>query len=144
VVFHPTLKGKRGRAVEFSNVLHVPQLRNNLVAVLYLTRRSSIDVHINASCMSFSRSKGPPLFIATIDEHNAAFLDGVTEPITEYASPATTVPLEIALWHHRLAHHNLTDVKVLIEHKLISTVIAHWGVTDPYCQSCSLCCMTNT
>jgi hypothetical protein len=113
VVFHPTLEGKRGRAVEFSNILHVPQLRNNLLAVLYLTRRSSFDVHINATHMSFSRSNGPPLFVAPINEHNAAFLDGVTEAITEYASPATTVPLDLALWHRRLAHHNLTDVKVL-------------------------------
>jgi len=38
VVFHPTLEGRRGRVVEFSNVLHVPKLRNNLLAVLYLTR----------------------------------------------------------------------------------------------------------
>jgi len=98
VVFHPTLEGKRGRAVEFLNVLHVPQLRNNLLAVLYLTRHSSIDVHINARQMSFSRSHGPPLFVAPINQHNAAFLDGVTEPITEYASPATTVPLDLALW----------------------------------------------
>ena len=29
VVFHPNLEGKRGRAVEFSNVLHVPHLCNN-------------------------------------------------------------------------------------------------------------------
>jgi hypothetical protein len=63
VVFHPTLEGKRGRAVEFSNVLHIPQLRNNLFAVLYLTRRSFFDVHINATHMSFSRSNGPPLFV---------------------------------------------------------------------------------
>jgi hypothetical protein len=75
VVFHPTLEGKRGRAVEFSNVLHVPQLRNNLLAVLYLTRRSSFDVHINATHMSFSRSNGPPLFVAPINEHNVRQLD---------------------------------------------------------------------
>jgi len=99
VVFLPTLEGKRGRAVEFFNVLHVPQLRNNLLAVLYLTRRSSIDVHIKSIHMSFSHSKGPPLFVAPINQHNAVFLDGVTEPITEYASPTTTVPLDLALWH---------------------------------------------
>jgi transposase InsO family protein len=137
VVFHPTLEGKRGRAVEFSNVLHVPQLRNNLLAVLYLTRRSSFDVHINATHMSFSRSNGPPLFVAPINEHNAAFLDGVTEAITEYASPATTVPLDLALWHRRLAHHNLTDVKALIERKLVTGMqLDVKTAPDPLCEPC--------
>jgi len=99
VLFHPTLEEKRGRVVEFSNILHVPQLQNNLLAVLYLTCQSSIDVHINSTHMSFSHLNGPPLFVIPINQHNAAFLDGVTEPITEYASPATTIPLDLALWH---------------------------------------------
>jgi len=137
VVFHPTVEGKRGRAVEFSNVLHVPQLRNNLLAVLYLTRRSSIDVHINSTHMSFSHSNGPPLFIAPINHHNAAFLDGVTEPITEYASPATTVPLDLALWHRRLAHHNITDVKALIEQQLVTGMqLDVKTAPDPLCEPC--------
>jgi hypothetical protein len=120
VVFHPNLEGKRGRAVEFSNVLHVPHLCNNLLAVLYLTRRSAFIVNINATQMSFACSGGPPLFVASINEHNAAFLDGVTEPITECANPATTIPLDLSLWHRRLAHHNLTDVKALIEQNLVT------------------------
>ena len=100
VVFHPNLEGMRGRVVEFSNVLHVPHLHNNLLAVLYLTRCSSFVVHINDTHMSFAQSGGPPLFIAPINHHNAAFLDGVTEPITEFVNPATTLPLDLSLWHH--------------------------------------------
>ena len=99
VVFHPNLEGKRGRAMEFSNVLHVPHLRNNLLAVLYLTRCSSFVVHINATHMSFARSGGPPLFVAPINDHNAAFLDCVTKPITEFANPATTLPMDLSVWH---------------------------------------------
>jgi transposase InsO family protein len=120
VVFHSNLEGKRGRAVEFSNVLHVPHLHNNLLAVLYLTRRSAFVVNINATQMSFARSDGPPLFVAPINEHNAAFLDSVTEPMTEFANPATTIPLDLSLWHCRLAHHNLVDVKALIERNLVT------------------------
>jgi hypothetical protein len=70
--------------------------------------------------MSFTRSGGPPLFVAPINEHNAACLDGVTEPMTEFANPATIILLDLSLWHCRLAHHNLTDVKVLIEHNLVT------------------------
>ena len=54
VVFHPNLEGMRGRVVDFSNVLHVPHLHNNLLAVLYLTHCSSFVVHINATHMSFA------------------------------------------------------------------------------------------
>ena len=70
--------------------------------------------------MSFARSARPPLFVAPINDHNAAFLDGVTEAITEFANPATTLPLDLSLWHRRLTHHNLTDVKALIECNLVT------------------------
>jgi hypothetical protein len=137
VVFHPNLEGKRGRAVEFSNVLHVPHLRNNLLAVLYLTRRSAIVVNINATQMSFARSGGPPLFVAPINEHNAAFLDGVTEPITEFANAATTIPLDLSLWHRRLAHHNLVDVKALNERNLVTGMrLDIKSAPDPICEPC--------
>ena len=76
VVFIPVIDGKRGRAVEFSNVLHVPELRNNLLTVLYLTCHLSFVVHVNATHMTFLCSSGPPLFVASINSHNAAFLDG--------------------------------------------------------------------
>ena len=37
VLFKPIVNGKPGREVEFTKVLHVPALRNNLFSVLYLT-----------------------------------------------------------------------------------------------------------
>ena len=40
VVFHPIVNGKQVRPVEFSRVLHVPDLRNNLLSVLFLTRQA--------------------------------------------------------------------------------------------------------
>jgi len=38
VVFDPVLDGKLARSVEFTRVLHVPELRSNLISCLYLTR----------------------------------------------------------------------------------------------------------
>jgi hypothetical protein len=72
--------------------------------------------------MSFARSDGPPLFVTPINEHNATFLDGVTEPITEFTHPAMTVALDLSLWHCKLTHHNLTDVEALIECNLITSM----------------------
>ena len=36
VVFVPVIRGRKQRPVEFTNVLHIPDLRNNLLSVLYL------------------------------------------------------------------------------------------------------------
>jgi hypothetical protein len=66
VVFSPVVDGKTVRAVEFTRVSHVPDLRNNLLSVLYLTRNIGFTVHINSSHMSFERPTGTPLFVATI------------------------------------------------------------------------------
>ena len=36
VIFQPVIGGKSSRAVEFTRVLHVPDLRNNLLSVLLI------------------------------------------------------------------------------------------------------------
>ena len=72
-----------------------------------------------------------------MNDHNAAFLDSVTEPITEIVNPATTLPLDLSLWHRRLAHHNLTDVKVLIECNLVTGMqLDVKTAPDPICEPC--------
>ena len=119
------------------NVLHVPELRNNLLAVLYLTRHSLFVVHINATHMTFLRSSGPPLFVASINSHNVAFLDGTTEPVTKYAHPATTVPLDLALWHRRFAHHHIADIRHLSEHNMVTGMKLNTkSLPDPICEPC--------
>ena len=41
VRFAPMIRGKKARVVECTRVLHVPELRTNLLSILYLTRQSS-------------------------------------------------------------------------------------------------------
>ena len=86
--------------VKFLNILHVSELQNNLLSVLYLTYHLEFVVHINATHMLFSCLSGPPLFVVTINNHNAAFLDGMTQCVTQYAQAAITLPPDLALWHH--------------------------------------------
>jgi transposase InsO family protein len=137
VVFSPVINGKRARAVEFTRVLHVPDLRNNLLSVLYLTRNIGFTVHITASQMSFERPTGTPLFVASISDSNAAFLDGSTVPLAEYASAATTLPLDIDLWHRRLAHHHLAGVRTLLDHNLVTGMkLDSKSAPDPVCEPC--------
>ena len=96
VVFAPTIRGKRMRVVEFSRVLHVPDLRTNLLSILYLTRHKQFTVNINAHEMRFIRD-GTLLFTAQINENNAAFLDGTTDKDSQHANFISTLPVDIAL-----------------------------------------------
>ena len=83
VVFKPVISGKVTRAVKFTRVLHIPDLQNNLLTVLYLSRQRGIDVHISPTdlAMKFSLN-GEQLFVAPINPDNSAFLAGETETLS--------------------------------------------------------------
>ena len=137
VVFKPAIDGKSSWVVKFLNVLHVPGLWNNLLSILYLTYHSEFVVHINTTLMLFSHSFGPPLFIVTINNHNAAFLNGMTQCVTQYAQAVTTLPNDLALWHCWFAHHNTADIKSLVECNLVTGMyIDSKSVADPICKPC--------
>ena len=72
VVFTPEVEGQRLQAVEFSNVLHVPELGNNLLSVLYLTRHKQFSVVILETVMNFVRS-GKVWFTAAVNASNCAY-----------------------------------------------------------------------
>ncbi|OAX30718.1 hypothetical protein K503DRAFT_704906, partial [Rhizopogon vinicolor AM-OR11-026] len=105
--------------------------------VLFRTHQKGFTMTINASKMSFERPTGSPLFVASIVDSNAALLDGETVPIAEYASAATTIPLNIDLWHRRLAHHHLTGVRTLLDKKLVTGMtLDSKTAPDPICEPC--------
>ena len=78
VVFVPVIGGKKQHPGKFRNVLHVPDLRNNLISVLYLCRSKGFLVSIDAMQMAFRHHPRPVLFVANIGTSNCTFLDGET------------------------------------------------------------------
>ena len=107
VVFKPVIDGKPAREVEFARVLHVPDLQNNLFSVLYLTQHRGFDVHISKSIMKFEKDGHIP-FVAKVGDDNVGYLVGETIVDQEYVKSAvasSTLPLDLTLWHRRLAHH---------------------------------------
>ncbi|KAJ3489457.1 hypothetical protein NLJ89_g11528 [Agrocybe chaxingu] len=136
VVFNPVVNGKKVRSVELTRVLHVPQLRNNLLACLYLTRHKGFDIHIGRTHMDFKRN-GQILFQAPILSNNSAQLNGVTVPIEESANRISTLPLDLNLWHRRFAHHSYADVKKMIQEGLVTgLVLDNQQQPDPICEPC--------
>ena len=113
VVFNPVVKGKELRSVELTRVLHVPQLRNNLLACLYLTKRKGFKLEVDDTTMHFKRA-GETLFTARITSQHTGILNGVTEPLFEQAGAAATLPFDINLWHRHLGHHSYADVQKMI------------------------------
>ena len=121
VRFVPRCEGQSLRPVEFSRVLHVPALKTNLLSVLYLVRMHSFHVHIYNSTIDF-KLHGKLAFCAPIDSNNSAFVAGNVLPINsfELASIASTLPLDISLWHRRLAHYHLQGIRDLAQSDLVT------------------------
>ena len=139
VVFKPVIAGKELRAVEFTRVLHVPDLQNNLLSVLYLPRRRGIDIYISTKelAMIFLLD-GERLFMAPIDENNSAFLTGTTEVFTEHAHRSiSTLPADRNLWHRRFAHHGYDVVNKIVKDELVTGMHINMRTKpDPICEPC--------
>ena len=95
VVFEPIVNGKQVKAVEFSQVLYVPNLRSNLLSCLYLTRHKRITINISSHSMVFRQGR-KTLFTTSIDSSNSATLNGFTVA-SEAACAVSTLPADLSL-----------------------------------------------
>ena len=137
VEFEPVLNGKITRNVEFLRVLHVPELRSNLLSCLYLTSNKDINITISKLSMDFLRDK-TVLFRAGVRCGNTAVLEGTTisQP-SQSASLASTLPLDLPLWHRRFIHHNYADIKQMVKKELVTGLkISSEASPDPICEPC--------
>lgn len=138
VRFQPVVNGKSARLLEFERVLHVPDLKNNLLSVLYLSVHKGYSVLIEKDHLSFRRA-GALLFTATVNSNCAAFVDGHTVPPGQMANSAhtSTCPLDLALWHRRFAHLNVEDVRKVVREDLVTGLkLTSKAAPDPICEPC--------
>ena len=121
----------------FHRVLHVPQLQNNLLSVLYLTSKERFHVTIVERTMSFERD-GVLLFTAT-QQKQLAYLDGTTLlPVSALSTTAPSLlPLTHELWHRRLGHRSISEIKQLLNSKVVLGIqITSNSHPDPVCEPC--------
>ncbi|THH05660.1 hypothetical protein EW145_g4631 [Phellinidium pouzarii] len=136
VHFQPVINGKPGHLLEFERVLHVPDLRNNLLSVLYLTHAKSYIVTIQHDQIFFKHN-GALLFTAAINSNNAASINGQVVPMTQFSGMVSTCPLDLTLWHQHFAHLNHGNVKKLIQEDLVKgIVVKSKDLPDPICKPC--------
>jgi gag-polypeptide of LTR copia-type/GAG-pre-integrase domain/Integrase core domain len=138
VRFQPVYKSHKKRLLEFQRVLHVPKLSSNLLSVLYLSKSKGYRVIAQHDFMKFYHS-GKLLFSASVDDHRIAKLDGYTLCTSpESSNIASTVPLDLQLWHRRFSHLNYSDVKRLVSGNLVTGLsIKSNTVPDPICEPCT-------
>ena len=139
VGFIPRIGGNEQPMIEFTQVLHVPDLRNSLLSVLYLTKHRGLSVFIEGGVVKFTLN-GTLLFTATAaDDQNIAYLDGtvVGPESANFSSSIHTLPLNRQLWHRRLCHHSLDSVSAMHNHNLVTGMkLVYSGKPDPICEPC--------
>ncbi len=139
VVFEPKDgDGKVGEAVEFQDVLHVPDLRNNLLSPFHLTCHKGYKISIAGSSVQFFQDK-VLRFSATVNDNNIGYLNGVTRilrPVTSNA--ASTCPLDVTLWHRRTCHRGISVVRDMHENQLVLNMKMDdtRSSLDPICEPC--------
>src|SRR5882762_6564994 len=117
--------------------VHVPELGNNLLSVLYLTHYKQFSVVILETVMNFLCS-GTVWFTAAVNSSNCAYLKGTTQVnptlVQDSALSSSTLPLDTTLWHRRLCHHHYNGLERILKQKLVSgLVIESQSVPDPIC-----------
>jgi hypothetical protein len=136
VVFNPVIGGKASQPVEFSRVLHVPLLQNNLLACLFLTKHKSFKIQIDSEQMDFTL-RGIVRFCALIGSDNQALLSGSTELLPESTNWVSTLPLTPSLWHRRCCHHNMVDITKMHKDGLVTGMtFASSEKPDIVCEPC--------
>lgn len=139
VRFQPVVNGKLGRLLEFERVLHVPDLRNNLLSVFYLSVNKGYFITIDGNRMNFhlKRLNNQVMFTASVNVHNTGYLDGHVVPVTHFAGAVSTCTVDVALWHCRFAHLNYGDIHKIVQKGLVQGLVLQSAAKpDPICEPC--------
>lgn len=133
VEFAPTKDRALLPPVIITDVLHVPDLNQNLFSVLSVTRKSGVKVSIDANAMDFHKD-GELILSAPIGNNNVALLDGKT--LDQSANAASDAD---ELWHKRFAHIGQTQLEQLFKENLVdglpSKLPEHLSHTCCYCHA---------
>jgi hypothetical protein len=137
VEFQPVIDGVKVCPVVFHDVLHVPALRSNLLSLFHLTSKKGYTISIVNKTVSFYHSD-TLLFTAAVTDRNIGYLNGKTHSFSIHeAKRASTLPMDLNLWHRRCSHLNYDDVKHMQQKNLVKGITMESRTTpDPICEPC--------
>ena len=130
-----------GKRVSFSNVLYVPRIAANLISVSCIDLKGGYVVIKNRECSVHSTSNNELLINGTLISKGIYRLNlknDVNNLKQTNIQPVvfTTKPLQIELWHKRLAHINPQYLQHL--QRAAPSSIQFKTHTLPQCEACSL------
>ena len=120
------------------NVLHVPQLRYQLLSVSTMAKRgirSQFDEHEAALIQRSDLS-----VLATATQRNGLYTLDVAEPQTRPApsDPHKALAASLDTWHQRLAHVNAAGIKSMVDRKVVKGITLGNSSTGHVCEGCVL------
>ncbi|KIY68249.1 hypothetical protein CYLTODRAFT_443449 [Cylindrobasidium torrendii FP15055 ss-10] len=138
---------QEGVELEITDVLHVPQLRNNLFSPFFLVRKRGFEMHAVGPSLAFVQPSTGARITAAIDSTNTGYLRGHTLngpslrkaalETANYATQISTCDMDINLWHRRCGHINTEQVRKMIQNGLVDGVkLTSASKPDPVCEPC--------
>ena len=129
VLFVPKINGKLAQSIIFSQVLYVPALQNNLLAVLHLTTQHGFTVNTVKDHISFSQDG--QLCFCTMVQNGIGFLTGDTTLNSACALTASLPTIGCPLLHKQLAHIGQTHLERLLTEDMASGIHVNTNTEIP-------------
>ena len=133
VVFELIVKEKQVKAVEFSRVFYVPDLRSNLLSCLYLTRHKGITINISSHSMIFRQGrkcKGTPNTPLRSDPEADPILLCNIGPYSHHSKSTPLPPGTLSLFRPWLPMQGYEDTVVYnVDCSLQEPHLILWGIS---------------
>ena len=127
--------GKAQRRLPVTDVLHVPDLRTNLLSVAKMTDKRNVVIFTHKEAIVLDQQSR---VIARTPRQGDLYIfhDGQT-PTTQAAAVATTSDVaQVQLWHKRFGHLNAADLKAMSSSKRVAGMNLGKCAELPTCKVC--------
>lgn len=123
--------GKRDKSFLFENTLFVPSLRSNLLLVAKIVDKGHTIIFSNTGA-SVKDQRGNTRL--TAKREGNLFIVHTKSEIANAVSSKNNDSME---WHKRLGHLNRTDMKLMVENKLITGIDCDFKLDSSPCETCA-------
>ena len=136
IIMKCKLPNNEHKNIKFEKVLHVPELKRNLISVSTITENGGMVTFDGEKC---EISKGNGILAIGQREGNAFILDTENEIICSEANIAKSENKKtLELWHLRLGHLGYDNVKMMSEKEIVHGMKTESSEFNRDCEGCAL------
>ena len=125
----------RGKSVKctIKNVKHVPTLRYQLLSVYTMGKLGVMTTFDDKGCVLRNKATSKAMAFGTVVNGLYAFNVDTTKK-----TPGIALVANLSLWHHRLAHVNVSGIKSMASRGVVKGVVLKSDNTEHICDGCIL------